>query len=349
MRNTAYLYEQNGLLPSDDPRWIDYISTHSGACIFHHPAWMNSLAECYGFHPGIITLANPDGRIIAGLPVMEIVQPLSKRRLVSLPFSDHCAPLYNQAEQLDSLLDKLLRLEHQRNAETEIRWDFSTNLAFRTDAHHVMHIIPLSSNFNESVARIHSMHRRNASTAQKKGVQVHMGTDTKFLRAFYNLHVQTRRRQGTPVQPWHFFELIGKNILEKGLGFVLLACKDEKCLAGAVFLHYKNTLTYKYGASILDGLSLRPNDLIFWTAIRWGCENGYTSLDLGRTNLDNDGLREFKSRWGGQEVPLTYSYHPARPVPERESRLMPFMQAMIRNSPLWVCLLTGKLLYRYAK
>lgn len=349
MRNTAYLHEQNGVLSPDDPRWIHYISTHPDACIFHHPNWINSVAECYGYHPSIITLSNPEGSIVAGLPIMEISQPLLRRRLVSLPFSDHCVPLLKQGQYLDPLLGKLTQSEYRGNAEVEIRWDFSTNPTFRTDSQHVMHCIPLSSNFDDNVAWIHSMHRRNTGMARKKGVQVKMGTDAEFVKAFYRLHIQTRRRQGSPVQPLRFFELIRKNILEKGLGFILLAYHEGKCLAGAVFIHFQRTLTYKYGASILEGLSYRPNDLIFWTAIQWGCENGFTRLDLGRTDLDNHGLREFKSRWGAQEVPLTYSYFPSGPKQGGINRLMPFMQVMIRNSPMWVCLLTGKLLYRYAK
>ena len=88
-----------------------------------------------------------------------------------------------------------------------------------------------------------------------------------------------------------FFDLLASGLIEQGLGFVLLAYKDDECLAAAVFLHWQRTLTYKYGASVADGLKLRPNNLLFWTAIRWGCENGYTVLNMGKTDLANTGLR----------------------------------------------------------
>jgi hypothetical protein len=88
------------------------------------------------------------------------------------------------------------------------------------------------------------------------------------------------------------------------------------------------------------------NDLIFWSAIQWGCEHGFTSLDLGRTDLENHGLREFKSRWGAEEVPLSYSYYPSGPG-GGESRLLPLLKEIMRRSPPIVCRLAGELFYQY--
>ena len=141
--------------------------------------------------------------------------------------------------------------------------------------------------------------------------------------------------------------MLGSALIEKGLGFVLLAYKDDECLAAAIFLHWHRTLTYKYGASAIDGLNLRPNNLLFWTAIRWGCENGYTLFDMGKTDLANTGLRAFKSGWGANEMPLTYSTLPAEPPRSMTGKLMPVMQTVICHSPAWVCRLAGELLYKH--
>jgi hypothetical protein len=167
------------------------------------------------------------------------------------------------------------------------------------------------------------------------------------MEMFYHLHLQTRRRQGMPIQPRRFFDILESSLIEKGLGFVLLAYKDDKCLAASVFLHWKHTLTYKYGASAADGLNLRPNNLLMWNAIQWGCEHGYSMLDLGKTDLADIGLRSFKSSWGAEEVPLAYSTLPAEPASPVTGKLMPFVRKVIRSSPLWVCRATGALLYKH--
>jgi lipid II:glycine glycyltransferase (peptidoglycan interpeptide bridge formation enzyme) len=191
------------------------------------------------------------------------------------------------------------------------------------------------------------MHRRNIRVAERRGVRIESGNQRNHVEVFYRLHLETRQRKGMPIQPWRFFHILGRSLLEKGLGFVLLAYKDDACLAGAVFLHWHGTLTYKFGASHFDGLSLRPNNLVMWAAIRWGCENGYSLFDMGRTDIDDAGLRAFKSGWGAEETPLAYSTLSAEPSQPVTGKLMPIMQTVIRNSPPWVCRATGELLYKH--
>ena len=107
------------------------------------------------------------------------------------------------------------------------------------------------------------------------------------------------------------------------------------------------TLTYKYSASSGVDRNLSPTDSLLWKAICWGRDNGYTLLDLGRTEYSNTGLRFYKKRWGSEEVPLVYSSLGHQPRQNSEGKLMPVMQTVIRHSPAWVCQGAGELLYRY--
>jgi lipid II:glycine glycyltransferase (peptidoglycan interpeptide bridge formation enzyme) len=150
-----------------------------------------------------------------------------------------------------------------------------------------------------------------------------------------------------PAQPWSFFDLLGRRLLETGLGFALLALKDDQCLAGAVFLRWGETLTYKFGASSRTECALQPNYLLFDTAIRWGCDHHCTQLDLGRTDLANAGLRTFKDRWGAHEFPLAYSV--MAPASNRHAA-GPWLRNLswfIRHSPPWVARISGEMLYRH--
>jgi CelD/BcsL family acetyltransferase involved in cellulose biosynthesis len=151
-----------------------------------------------------------------------------------------------------------------------------------------------------------------------------------------------------PVQPRRFFRCIGQRLLEAERGFVLLAMQDGQCLAGAVCLHWGQVLTCKYSASRPDSLSVRPNNLIFWAAMQWGCEHGFTCFDMGRTEVDNEGLRRYKRGWGAAETPLVYSViggesgRAGRPPSGRPADLM---HTVIQRSPPWVCRAAGELLY----
>ena len=103
-------------------------------------------------------------------------------------------------------------------------------------------------------------------------------------------------------------ESLWSRLIKSGLGFVVLAYKDSTPIAGALFLAWNGTLIYKYSASDPLYWRYRPNNLVLWTAIRWGCEHGYHLMDFGKTDLANQGLRDFKSGWGATETPLIYSY-----------------------------------------
>ena len=342
------MFETLLLLDPFDERWTAFVASQPQANIFHHPAWSNLLAECYGYRPFVVALRDVEGTICAGLPMMEVNSRLTGRRWVSLPFTDYCVPLYREPASLICLADNLVHLSQGKGKPTiEVRWRFPTHPAIHSSSQYVLHTIRLSPD-TEAVAKcFHSNHRRNIKAAQKRGVCIVWAQTREHLKVFYRLHVQTRRKQGVPVQPWRFFDILGSTLLEPGLGFVLLAYKDRECLAGAVFLKWRQTLTYKYGASCPDGLSLRPNHLLFGAAIHWGCTNGCTMLDMGRTDVANTGLREFKNRWGATEVLLTYSTLPAASRWRVPGRLMLGLQTVIRHSPLWVCRAVGTLFYRH--
>jgi lipid II:glycine glycyltransferase (peptidoglycan interpeptide bridge formation enzyme) len=181
--------------------------------------------------------------------------------------------------------------------------------------------------------------------AERAGLQVSLGRSPARLEVFYALHLQTRRRLGVPVQPKRFLDILWKRVLEPGLGFVVLAFAGKQPIAGALFLSWNRNLVYKFGASDPRYWEVRPNNLVMWTAIDWACQHGYRLLDLGRTDLGNQGLRDFKSRWGAVEVPLVYSYLAARPPRSLPSAASRALSGLIQSSPPIVCRLIGELLY----
>ena len=337
------------LLKIDNPEWMSFLQKNGSATIFHHPAWSQVSANTYGYKPFVAVLKNVNGAIRAGIPFMEVKSPISGRKWVSLPFSDYCYPVFDDDVELNEFIEKIVSLSRAKGiALVEIRDDIQNSPTLFRDSSHVIHKAELESNCEKVFRRIHEMHRRNINVARKNNVKIVFGNTLQHMLDFYKLHLQTRQSQGVPIQPLGFFKKIQMLILDQGLGFLILAYKDDKCIGGAVFLHWHKTLTYKFGASDPAGLNLRPNNLIMWTAMKWGCENGFTCFDFGRTDLENKGLRTFKSRWGAEEKPLYY-YSTKEPKSSNKSVsvLENIVHTVIRNSPLWVCRLSGELLYRY--
>ena len=258
--------KNNCILEINSVHWIDFISSISLANVFHHPAWSISLSESYNYKPFILAVKDIKGRVRAGLPLIEVKSWITGRRWVSLPFTDHCEPLYKDNNSLKCLESALIHMSQDRRIpKIELHRYFANPIAYKSGGGRVLHLLPLSFDIDNIANNFRKMHRRNILVAQKKGVRVEHGNSLEHLKAFYHLHLQSRRRQGIPVQPWKFFELLGKNLIEKGLGFVSLADKDNECIAAAVFLYWNKTLTYKYAAFNLKARRFCPNNLILWT------------------------------------------------------------------------------------
>jgi CelD/BcsL family acetyltransferase involved in cellulose biosynthesis len=335
-----------------DPRWLAFTASHPEALCFHRPAWAELLADCYGYRPFVLALLGEEqGNILGGLPVLE-TRRLGRRRWLALPFSDYCPPLIDKGIEIDpaAFTKELERVRRQAQIRSfEVRAPLSGPGAHRHgDA--VSHRTALERDPDAVFARFHrSQVQRNVRRAEREGVVVRRAESAADLtRSFYELQLQTRRRLGMPMQPRRFFEALWSHLLEPEHGFLLLAYAGSEPVAGAVFLAGSSTLTYKYGASDAAFWRLRPNHLLFWTAIQTACEQGYAWLDFGRTDLPDRGLREFKSGWDAREEELAYTTLTERAPQPSSGRGFAGARALIRRSPAWVSRLSGELLYRHA-
>jgi CelD/BcsL family acetyltransferase involved in cellulose biosynthesis len=337
----------------DDPSWTRFVDEHPAATAFHRPAWASLMAESYGYHASALVLSDASGKTIGGLPIVRTHVPLRGARMVCLPFTDNCAPLVASAAVLDQLAEAVAAWRATEKAPpVHVRAPMPEAGGWAPRQAAVLHTLTLVSDpaivfraFRKTQVQ------QRITRAERAGVTVRRAESCADLGLFYGLHVQTRRRLGTPVQPWRFFRLLWERILAVGLGFAQLATHEERVIAGAVFLAWNGTVIYKYSASDPTFWSLRPNNLLLWTAIRWGCTNGYRLFDFGRSDLDNPGLRDFKDGWGTREEPLVYSSL-GSPVggsrPALAGQAAHAVSSIIRHSPAWVCRGLGEVLYRYA-
>jgi CelD/BcsL family acetyltransferase involved in cellulose biosynthesis len=336
------------LRPLQDPRWSTFVSTHDAALPFHHPSWAAMLAECYGFRGFCLTVDDYAGRILAGLPVIEVHRGRGRRRWVSLPFTDECPPLClpDAGTEVAAALDDMRRAFGV--ARLEIRAELP-GAGVQPDGVFLTHQLPLAPSPDDTFATLHpNQVRRNIRRAQRAGVTIRAGaTEADVTEVFYRLHVRTRRRLGVPVQPLRYFRLLWRQCLQPGHGTVLIAEWRGAPVAAAVFLASRNTCVYKYGASDARHWDVRPNHLLFWEAIRWATARGCRTFDFGRTDLGDEGLREFKSRWGTTERELSYVVLTDTPNRPSTGGVPGPVRSAIRHGPGFVPRILGELLYRY--
>ncbi len=337
-------------LSLDDPRWTAFVGRCRHATPFHDPAWASLLAETYRYPAFACAVQGVDGEIVGGAPFLEVRSLSRRRRWISLPFTDECAPLAADADSLSELSEALGDAQAAGEAPgVEVRGAVH-GLGWTMGADAVTHQLWLEPDLASLRRRFsRSQVVRNIARAERDGVAVRRAETVQDLEAFYQLHTRTRRRQGVPVQPRRFFTLLWSRLVQSGLAFILLAdIPDRPAVAGALFLSDGRTTIYKFGASDVDSLRFRPNHLIFWTAIGEAAQAGHRIFDFGRTDLANEGLRAFKSGWGAEERPLLYSTLEPGAAAGEEGIAARALSLAIRKGPAWMCRGTGEALYRYA-
>jgi FemAB-related protein (PEP-CTERM system-associated) len=299
-----------------DSRWDACVEQQIKHSFYYSQAWLKLLTQLYGYSVIELTTRNTNGDITGFLPLCSMRSPLTGRRLVALPFSDLCPLLAADETSANALIDQAILLAQQQKVRyVELRTGSNNVLAQRPELVegnlYVRWLMPLSTDSESIWSSLRKPIQRQVKKSQKLGVQVRIAQRRDDVAQYYRLHLQTRcKKHGMPAQPKRYFFELWDAFAENGAMQLLLAEYQGTVIAGMILLASGANIRYAYGASDEQYLNLAPNDLLMWTAIELGCTLGYQTLDMGRTACDNEGLMEFKRRWGAIKEPLPYYYYP---------------------------------------
>ena len=340
-------YDIDILNPIEYRGWDDLLLSSPEYTFFHTSAWAKVLWETYHYRPLYFTVLD-DNRLLALIPMMEVKSVLTGLRGVSLPLTDYCEPIITDGFQIQDMFDFVKEYGQRHHWEfIECRGGHHPDVTPTTSFYE--HRLKLTSSVEDILSRFKSNTKRNIRKAMREGVKVNIYRSQEAVRKYYRLHCITRKRQGLPPQPRSFFKKTYEHIISKGLGFVLLASYGKTHIAGSVFFNFGQKSLFKFGASDYTCQHLRANDLVMWEAIKSYAQNGYQSLCLGRTALDNTGLQRFKARWGTDEQIINYYKYNLRQntFVTETSLLKNFPRRMFRTMPIPLLRVLGSFLYKH--
>jgi hypothetical protein len=308
------VYQSN---PLEDPRWDEFVQRHPRSSVFHTKGWLAALQRTYGYDPVIFTTTPPGQELRNGLVFCRIHSWLTGRRLVSLPFSDHCQPLLDDETEPQDLFDAVrCDVQNKNYRYTEMRplaHPAGGQVQFKTSEAFCHHQLELCGSLDELFRAFHKdCVQRKIRRAQREQLAIENGRSDVLMNKFYSLSLRTRRRHQLPPQPSSWFRNLADCLKDRVKIYV--ASKNDKPVASILTLWFRDTLVYKNGCSDDRFHHLGGMPLLLWAAIEEAKKNGLRAMDWGRSDVDNSGLITFKDRWGATKSQLTYVRWPSQPV-----------------------------------
>lgn len=341
----------NVINPLLDHRWDDLVASHPRATAFHQRGWLEALARTYGYTPLVLTSASASEPLNDGMVLCRVSSWITGTRLVSLPFADHCELLMNDRDESPEFMN-WLRAEcddHSwRYLELRPLSGIQNKISGLQPADsYWFHELDLRPNLEQLFLGLHkNSFQRKIRRAEKEGLTCEVGRSPGLLDEFYRLLLITRRRHGLVPQPRAWFRNLVKSLGEKLQ--VRVARKDGAAIAAMLTLRHKSSITYKYGCSSASVHSLGAMPLLFWRLIEEGKASETERIDLGRTDLSNQGLIDFKDRLGAKKKLLTYYRYTTaekrNPAPTWQKK---GLRKILHGLPDAVLSTAGRVLYRH--
>jgi len=344
----------HSLNPLTDPRWSALVDTHRRASIFHSVQWLEALRRTYGYEPVGLSTSSPSADLTNALVFCRINSWLTGRRLVSLPFADHCEPLVDDPQDraiLFSALQKLVDGSQARRATyVEIRplqsaaWKTLGAVENDRFAFHTLDLRPSLEDIYANTSK--DNFQRKVARAERERLVYETGSTESLLSSFYRMLLLTRKRHYLPPQPMRWFRNLAETMGSRLS--VSVASKDGQPIAALLVLSWRKVMVYKYGASNAQYHNLGAVPFLFWNVIQDAKRRGLETLDLGRSDVDNVGLITFKKRLGATGSELSYlRYGAGQNGHEIRKRVSPMVRRWFMRMPDSVLVATGRLLYRH--
>ncbi len=275
--------------------------------VFHRIEWKEILEKVFGYRGHYLMVMEEAGAIAALIPIMVGRDLLLKKAGISLPFVNYMDICCREetvyrfvVEQAHSLLNSLkldymeLRLKDQ-TVEDDVVGVKDNNYTF---------IIPLEGD-EERVLSLSTANNRNHVRKVYKNNWFSVSFAPENLREFYRVYCITMKRLGSPAPSYGFFsETLEK--MPQNTRLLTVIDNENGRIAGGMFLFTSgDTIYYQWGGCLTEYNKKYINNFMYWEAVKFGLENGFKYLDLGRSPLDS-GTYRFKQQWGAVPAQLKY-------------------------------------------
>lgn len=296
----------------DKGKWDEFVLEHPNGNIFQTSLMAEVFRQTKNYEPISLAAINDSGEIMAVLQAAMInemngiLKPLTVRSVLQ------GGPIYTYSSEGKQAVAQLIKhydsIASKKVIYTQIRniWDTEDVSSILTSCNytyeeHLDFLIDLDRKEEEIWSDIHKSRRKGINRASRDGLIVKNIETPEELAASYELVSATYKRFGVPIADITLFQAAYKEFYNKGMSDFLLALQEGKPVGTRITLKYKG-MVYDWYAGSVEGIDY-VDEILVWHILK---ENAgkYKVFDFGGAGHPAKpyGVREFKRRFGGQEV-----------------------------------------------
>ena len=288
-------------------KWRNFLEGHPNANFFQSYQAYSFFSGIPNFEPFIIALEE-EQHLVGVLCGVNISEP-GKKSIFSRRIIVWGGPLVKENEQANLLLSTMMKVtaksiytEFRNLHDTETYKSLFLSHGFRYKPH-LNYQIKITSE-EQLQKQLSKSKLRQIRSSLKNGAEISAANSISEVQDFYDiLKVLFREKVKKPLPEFSFFESFFSN---EDAGRIFLVKYDGRVIGGILCPIYNSKIIYEWYIGAKDGeiKGIYPSVLATWAPIKYAVDNNIQYFDfMGAGSPDsNYGVREFKSKFGGEMV-----------------------------------------------
>jgi FemAB-related protein (PEP-CTERM system-associated) len=302
------------LAPEWRQGWDELVKWSPQGAMYHLSSWREIFGASCGRRTHYL-LADRGGEVVGLLPLVSVRSVLFGSFLVSLPWTSYGGLCGTDPKARLALIGEAIRLAREEKARyIELHSEEPECPSLIANPLKVSMRLSLSSDPDTLWREFPSKLRSQIRRPEKGGLFARLG-GVDQLDSFYAVFCRNMRDLGTPVFPRRFFNDILESFPDSS--YICCVYSKDRPVAAGLLLGFKDRLEIPWASSLGEFNHLSPNMLLYWQALRLGCEQGYRWFDFGRSTPGGPHY-QFKAQWGAEPTQLYWHHWQAAsdPLPE---------------------------------
>jgi predicted N-acyltransferase len=300
----------------NEDEWNAYISKKENANIFHTLEWKKIIEKTYGYEPLYLISKGETG--IDGILPFFCIKTMSGKKFCSNPFSFYSEFLYDNQEAQKGMINEAINMANERRIDfielkstKKLCEQIISTLSLVEKSPYIVTKLDfpdanVENSYDKKLLKNIRTLKRNF---EKDGFEIGFIDNKKYLEKYYDVMVREYRDKHMMLcQPYTLLRNIYETLYEKKMMDLLIIKKNERVLAGALFLKFNNHVEYFMGSSDQSYLRYSFSTILIDHALKYFSEKGFKSFNFGTSSRSQTGLIFFKERWGSKSTDLFYYY-----------------------------------------